>query len=191
MTKAKLEHYLKCLRQECEFPTTPQIKHDISGAVSQVKTSTVNIYYVNGRAHGPVTTFFGTVMYMWNGTRIPERFWVSPESVTLEDVFSQKNAETRRACLSIFGLDKVEASPQATILHEDNKTGAKMFEFQLMDNLEPIRFVKVINSTPEPDGTEKVYYLCIPADEKIKTCRDAIAWTFGKEAKGYNPVVET
>ena len=191
MTKAKLEHYLKCLREVCEFPDTPEIKHDISGAISEVKTSTVNIRYVNGRAHGPITTFYGTVLYMWNGTRIPEKFWVSPDELTIEDVFEQKNAETRRACLSIYGLDRIERSDKVKVLHEDEKTGAKMFEFQLMDNLEPIRFVRVINSTPDPDGTEKIYYLCIPADEKIKTCRDAIAWTFSKEAKDYNPVVET
>jgi hypothetical protein len=47
----------------------------------------------------------------------------------------------------------------------------------------------VINSTPEPDGRFKRYWLRVPPD--TKTAHEAVAWTFGVPAKDYSPTVET
>jgi hypothetical protein len=49
--------------------------------------------------------------------------------------------------------------------------------------------VKVLNGTPEPDGTRKLYFLTVPPG--TKTCKEAIAWTFGVDAKDYHPDVES
>jgi len=49
--------------------------------------------------------------------------------------------------------------------------------------------VKVINSSPEPDGSFKTYILRVPPD--IKTPREAIAWSFGMRAHEYQPKVMT
>lgn len=49
--------------------------------------------------------------------------------------------------------------------------------------------VCVKNSTPEPDGSRKEYYLRVPPD--IHTARGAVAWTFGLQADEYEPEFES
>lgn len=49
--------------------------------------------------------------------------------------------------------------------------------------------VKVVNSTPEPDGSYKDYFLRVPPT--ITTAHEAVAWTFGKTAETYAPAIET
>jgi hypothetical protein len=48
--------------------------------------------------------------------------------------------------------------------------------------------VKVLNATPEPDGTFQDYYLRVPPD--VESAREAVAWTFDME-DGYAPVAQT
>ena len=59
----------------------------------------------------------------------------------------------------------------------------------------PMRLVEVINSTPEPDGFHKSYYLSIPRfDERgdeILTPAHAVAWTFSMTPEDYRTQVET
>jgi hypothetical protein len=54
---------------------------------------------------------------------------------------------------------------------------------------EPIVMVEVVNSTREPDGSFKRYWLRVPPD--MKTAREAVAWTFNVPAERYAPVKET
>jgi hypothetical protein len=49
--------------------------------------------------------------------------------------------------------------------------------------------VKVINSTAEPDGTYKEYFLRVPPD--VSSAREGVAWTFGLEPHEYAPAVES
>ena len=49
--------------------------------------------------------------------------------------------------------------------------------------------VEVVNSTPEPDGSRKTYFLRVPPT--ITTAREAVAWTFALGAGEYRPAVET
>ena len=51
------------------------------------------------------------------------------------------------------------------------------------------RFVRIANSSPDPDGTYKVYYLKVPP--WMAGGRNAVAWTFGFHNHGYQPIVET
>jgi hypothetical protein len=49
--------------------------------------------------------------------------------------------------------------------------------------------VKVINSTPEPDGRFKDYFLRVPP--MMVRARQAVAWTFDKVEHNYAPALET
>ena len=49
--------------------------------------------------------------------------------------------------------------------------------------------VEVINSSPEPDGEFKHYWLRVPPN--ITKAREAVAWTFGMSAAKYQPAIET
>jgi hypothetical protein len=54
---------------------------------------------------------------------------------------------------------------------------------------EPLVMVKVVNATPEADGSFKDYFLRVPPT--VQTAREAVAWTFGKAADDYGPVKES
>jgi hypothetical protein len=54
---------------------------------------------------------------------------------------------------------------------------------------EPVVMVEVKNSTPEPDGTRKTYFLRVPPN--LRTAREAVAWTFGLAGSEYRPDRET
>jgi hypothetical protein len=54
---------------------------------------------------------------------------------------------------------------------------------------EPILVVRVQNSTPEPDGTIKEYFLRVPPN--MMRARQAVAWTFGLSEEEYAPLAET
>jgi hypothetical protein len=54
---------------------------------------------------------------------------------------------------------------------------------------EDYRAVEVLNSTPEPDGSFKNYYLRVPPD--MQSAREAVAWTFDMEETEYDPFAQT
>jgi hypothetical protein len=47
----------------------------------------------------------------------------------------------------------------------------------------------VVNSTPEPDGTSRTYFLRVPPN--IRTARAGVAWTFGLTEEEYHPLAQT
>lgn len=50
--------------------------------------------------------------------------------------------------------------------------------------------VEVRNSTPEPDGSRRTYWLRVPPH--VRTCQEAVAWTFGIEGPDqYQPIAES
>jgi YHS domain-containing protein len=54
---------------------------------------------------------------------------------------------------------------------------------------DPVCVLKVINSTPEPDGSYKEYYLTVPPD--MTSAKQAVAWTFRMTPEEYSPSQET
>ena len=49
--------------------------------------------------------------------------------------------------------------------------------------------VEVVNSTPEPDGSRRTYFLRVPPTTRTATA--AVAWTFGMRESEYAPARET
>ena len=54
---------------------------------------------------------------------------------------------------------------------------------------EAIVMLEVVNSTREPDGRFKHYWLRV--SPRMKTARQAVAWTFGMSADRYKLRIET
>lgn len=54
---------------------------------------------------------------------------------------------------------------------------------------EPVVVVEVVNSTPEPDGSHRTYFLRVPPT--MRTATAAVAWTFGPHERLYGPARET
>ena len=133
----------------------------------------------------------GKGIYAWKGVLLKEKThgWIitNPEKITVDDIMKENNAEIRRVMLERFGFDRFFEEADSKLLDDDPKHG-KLYEIALPDD-EPIKLLKVINSTAEPDGTFKEYILPVPED--MQTSLQARAWTFDCDPKEFEFEVET
>jgi len=151
-------------------------------------TPTRITWYRNGRKHGLDADKWGSISYYYEGVRIPPHFYTKPDSLTITEVLAHPNTEVRYVGIKIVGMDKVLDSENTTIIHKDKQKNQILFQIKGIFE-EPVSYVKVVNSTQEPDGTYKDYYLCVPPT--VKTCQQAVAWTFRLEEQEYQPEQET
>jgi hypothetical protein len=113
-------------------------------------------------------------LYFWHGVMVPEKVVIAPELITIAEIREEENAEVRRVMMDRYGLSRYLEDSGAQLVHEDELGSLYRTE---VPNDEPLVMVKVLNSTVEPDGTRKPYFLRVPPDQTI--ARDAVAWTFG------------
>ncbi|URM94957.1 hypothetical protein LUW76_11820 [Actinomadura madurae] len=143
-----------------------------------------------GRLHrgdGPALAYpDGFALHAWRGMPIPHDFVASLAGLTPDRISSEQNAELRRVMLEIFGYDRYLAETGARPLHRD-ETGV-LWSIELPGD-EPVVMVEVVNSTPEPDGTHRTYYLRVPPG--TRTARAGVAWTFGVDEDDYHPEKQT
>ena len=151
-------------------------------------TPTRITWYRNGRKHGLDADKWGSISYYYEGVRIPPHFYTKPDSLTITEVLAHPNTEVRYVGIKIVGMDRVLDSENTTIIHKDKQKNQILFQIKGIFD-EPVSYVKVVNSTQEPDGTYKDYYLCVPPT--VKTCQEAVAWTFRLEEQEYQPEQET
>ena len=176
------------------FPFGPvQRKTDFNGRLHcelgpAYISPTVVCWYVDGKRHGVYADIYGTVLNYFRGILVPKKYATEPDKLTVEEILTHPNTEVRYAGLEIYGYDRMRNEGHFKILHKDKKTGAELLQFKGKLE-EPITVVQVLNSSPEEDGHFKKYFLSVPPT--MKTCAEAIAWTFRKEADDYHPEVET
>jgi hypothetical protein len=104
----------------------------------------------------------------------------------VHDIDRETNAEVRRSMIDRFGVERYLQESGAEVIHQD--------EFGVLYRRtpsigEPMLVVKVVNSTQEPDGSRKEYFLRVPPS--MLTARQAVAWTFSMGEFEYGPRVET
>jgi len=151
-------------------------------------TPTRITHYQNGKKHGVDADKFGSIFYYFENIRIPPHFFLQKEKLTIDEVFKHPNSEVRYVGIKLIGLEKVLTDERTQIIDECYSTGMVLFQIEGIFT-EPINYLKVINSTAEPDGTYKNYFLCVPPE--MKKCKEAVAWTFRMKPKDYNPSQET
>ena len=127
----------------------------------------------------------GWGMACWRGIRIPEWYVLEKEKITIKTIQEEKNAEYRRIQLEIFGIDRYLKETKARCL--DKSSYGELYKIN--SDPEDLVFVKVKNSTAEPDGSFKDYFLSVPPN--MKRAHEAVAWTFGLEEFEYCPEMET
>jgi hypothetical protein len=124
---------------------------------------------------------------------VPEHFVYRPDAITTEEMLRERNLEVRRLMLERIGFDRLILDTRARPAHMD-ECGA-LYRLDLADRdgslrlAEPMALVHVTNSTTEPDGTRKRYFLRVPP--WVRTAREAVAWTFGLTEEQYRPSIET
>lgn len=153
------------------------------------------MWYRDGRKHGVDADIYGSITYYYENIRIPPKYnqaVADPELLTVEEVLKHTNQEVRYVGIKIVGFDRIMKHKNCKIIDRDEKKGQVLFTISGIFE-EPVAYVKVINSTAEPDGSFKNYFLCVPPpSEGIKSCGAAVAWTFGfKNAEDYHPEQET
>ncbi len=146
--------------------------------------------------------------YYWHGTRVSPEIVLRPETITASAIAAEGNAELRRIMVERYeglryrGAYMVDAG--ATVVHQD-EWGTLYRQERPGDT--PLVMVKVRNSTTEPDGTMREFFLRVDPDlrpmkrlpdgamefgrAQSMTARNAVASTFGRRGDEYAPVIES
>lgn len=149
------------------------------------------IWYRDGRKHGIDADIYGSINYYYENIRIPSKYHQAvsnPDLLTVEEVLSHQNAEIKYVGVKIIGYDKIRNHKSCRLLDTCEKTGMELFSISGIFT-DPVCILKVINSTPESDGSFKNYYLTVPPD--MKKAKQAVAWTFRMTPEEYSPSQET
>jgi hypothetical protein len=128
----------------------------------------------------------GWKLFALQGVPAPADLIYEPHLLTAKRIESERNVALRRVMIEIYGLGKYIQEIESGIV-DRNERGVLYLKQQPGD--EAMAIVQVTNSTPEPDGTYKDYFLRVPPS--MRTVDQAIAWTFGMTPNEYKPEVET
>lgn len=139
------------------------------------------------RGDGPALGYAdGFELCAWRGMPVPRDFLDELTALTPGRIRDEENAELRRVMLEYYGYDRYLEESGAKPVHRD-KTGV-LWRVELVGD-EDVVMVEVVNSTPEPDGTSRTYWLRVPPT--TRTAREGVAWTFGIGADTYEPLRQT
>ncbi|WP_433608630.1 DUF6745 domain-containing protein [Dactylosporangium sp. CA-139114] len=128
----------------------------------------------------------GYALHAWRGMPIPSELVDRLGRLTHRQIADERNAELRRVMLEHFGYERYLRAAGAHRVSQD-ETGT-LWRLTFSDD-EPLAMVEVVNSTPEPDGTSRVYWLRVPP--ATRTAREGVAWTFGLTEAEYRPLIQT
>jgi hypothetical protein len=149
-----------------------------------------------GRLHsltGPACAYpDGFAIYAVHGVTVPRYVIEQPREIDVARIEAETNAEVRRVMIyrhgeNVSGAAAYTRDSGAERLDHDERFGT-LWRRNVPDD-EPIVMIEVVNSTPEPHGSRKRYWLRVPPN--TTTAHDAVAWTFGIPAKDYAPSMET
>ena len=108
--------------------------------------------------------------------------FLQKKQVKARDILRCSNVEIRKILLADFGFKKFVEELGGTIIHSDGDS--ELILLRIRKKEEPLMVVKVQDST-----TKETYILRVPPH--VRTCKEAIAWTFSMDESEYNPVIET
>jgi len=135
---------------------------------------------------GPALAYSdGSKLYSVGGVRIDGKVIEDPNYLSYAIISAETNQEVKRVLMQLFGWEKYIAQSGMHFIQKDDFGEL----YGIDDGPIPIRVVKVRNSSAEPDGSFKYYYLKGRTD--AKTAKECVASTFGVSAEQYNPAIET
>ena len=135
--------------------------------------------------------------WFWHGVKVPQHVVCEPHLITAQEIDSELNAEVRRVMIERYpgGALALIQAQGAKMLQKDDfgELWARAWRGQenpsFLRHDQSIVMLKVKNSSPEPDGSFRDYWLRVPPT--VRTAKEAVAWTFGMTEKQYQPEVET
>lgn len=130
----------------------------------------------------------GWELWYWHGVRVTEQIVMCPETLTVQQIEAESNAEVRRVMIERFGTERYIRESRAECVHSlpDNYyvkglRNAKLYRKSRPEDSD-IVMIAVQNSTPEPDGSIKEYMLRVDPTaydgEAARNCHAAMASTW-------------
>jgi hypothetical protein len=183
----------------CELPTQIHLERE--------KAPTMRWKRLHNESGAAVVWADGTALWFVRGMRVTQQLVESPETITAEQIKSERNAEIRRFIIDKFGAARYLRTIGAVVVHEDlDQHGfrRRLLRADLAGDVESLVMVEVVNASPEPIGYEpghdaagvwlgnrwfRTYTLRVPP--AMQTTGEAIAWTFSRSAEAYAPAIET
>ena len=150
---------------------------------------------------GPSTSYKDSDFCTYNvhGVRVNKDIVENRHLITVDQIENESNAEVRRVITELYGRARYLKDSGAELVHKDDF--GELYSKDVPGEDEPLMMVKVVNSTPEKDGTFKDYWLKVDPKSYggLKTARGAVASTWRNEdgsmvfakPEDYNPLIET
>lgn len=168
-----------------------------------------DIFHMSGRVlhndKGPAIVWFdGIVYHYWKGTHVPAWAIITPpEKISVRQVDETWNVEVRRVLLERMGEHRYIQESGMKPIDSDPRFGT--LYVKRFSNGRPLCRLRVVNATPEPDGTYRVYWLPINPDlydGQAGWCAQAAAASTWRTTPGgselffanwhnYSPTIET
>jgi len=107
--------------------------------------------------NGPAIKFRGSDycdVYAVHGVRVTKD--IIDFNFTVDDIEKESNLEVRRVMIELYGQEKFLLESKAEVIHQDDF--GTLYKKEISGD-EPIMMVKVVNSTPEEDGSFKDYFI--------------------------------
>jgi len=126
------------------------------------------------------------VQLRWGGVNIDRRIAFHPESLTVDEVLEEQNAEKRRVLLDRYGYARLLVDAQAEIRDTDRDPGGERQLFRL-----PLPGDEdLVAMSCHCPSTGRQYIIRVPPT--TPTCRHAAAWIAGFDnPDDYQPLIET
>jgi hypothetical protein len=136
----------------------------------------------------------GYAIHAWHGIRVPPDVIEQPEGITLARIEREENAEVRRVMMERYGYERYIQDCHAKVVDSlpadcpiKGLRSARLLVKDVPDD-EPIVFVDLLNSTPEPDGTTKRYLMRVDPNayggDASRFCHAAAASTWRDDIDG-------
>ena len=153
----------------------------------------------------------GWSIHAIHGVRVPADVIEDRSSITVTRIANESNAEIRRVMIERYGMNRYMLDSGSEIIHRD-ATG--ILYRKEVPNDEPIVMIRVLNSTPEPDGVmtreeaievfgdaakaamnspkgSRFKEYSIRVSPELTKAHAAVAWTFGLTEETYHPAIES
>ena len=133
----------------------------------------------------------GAEYYAWQGLAVPKILIIGHEHLSIRKVLRMPTWGMRKLALHRYGTERFLRDSNARVIHSDDFGILYRAKFtnSKVEGENRMAVVKVINATPEKDGSFRDYFLQVPPE--MKTAREAVAWTFGLGNREYAPDFET
>lgn len=139
------------------------------------------------REDGPALDSAAERLYFWHGVLVPAFVVVRPDLITTKHIADEENTEVRRIMIQRYGAERYITDIGA--VREQADDYGELFRVARPGDTDLV-MVRLVNSTPEPDGSFKRYMHRVPPT--MTSAREAVAWQYYKDtAEDYQPAVQT